>query len=250
MVLRYDIPPFIPEAAPRPPELRAVRQKTKERPATLRFERMLSLEDLQKHLTLLLTSRRVQGEEATNIREACDNVFGCDPWKYEPVLIDELFSERRNENNPEKIREIRGLIRAGSWMSYPRTTEKMALDDLAAIHRTETQDWHERIRHADPDTAKELTENRNELLAELAEINRAITEKTTGETLEPAARTIENLLGHQWYTMKKMMAANGLDWKTAQNHHLTATHIKEIEKLRALRDFIYYRLLYPTWAKE
>ncbi len=249
MVLKYDIPPFLPGAVSRTPDLKVVKKETKELPQRPRFEHIITIDELQKHFASLLASRRLQGAAADDIREACDNVFGCDPWKYEPVLLDELFTERRGSADPEKIKQLRGLIRAGSWMSYPRTTEKMALDDLSAIHRAETQEWHERIRHADPDTAKELAENRNELLAELAEVDRAITQKTTGDALDPAARTIEDLLGHEWYTVKQLMATKGLDWRSAQTDHLTATHIEEIEKLRALRDFIYYRLLYPTWAK-
>ncbi|MDQ7814963.1 MAG: hypothetical protein RDU25_04135 [Patescibacteria group bacterium] len=248
MALNFDMHPFLEAAVPQPRQLKPAERK-KETLALSRFERIISLEDLQNHLTSLLASRRLKGTEEQNVREACDNVFGCDPWKYEPILLDQLFAERRGAADPEKINRLRGLIRAGSWMNYPRTTEKMALEDLAVVRRSETQDWHERIRHADPDTSKELAKNRDELLEELTEAEQALTKKTTGDGLDPAARTVEDLLGHEWFSMKQLIAANGLNWQAARTHHLTAARIQEIERLRALRDFIYYRLLYPTWAK-
>ncbi len=211
---------------------------------------MLTLDDLKDHLNLVRASRRLQGEERQRISEACDNIMGCDPWKYEPFLLDELFLERNGNNDTDKVHKLRGLIRAGSWMTYPRLSAQDAEEKLNAVRRSEQQDWEWRMRHADPDTAKEIKHNRDEQMDEFQQISSAIRRGDLGESLEDCARNIEGLLGHDWYELKKNMAAKGLNWKTAPTDPITARLFSEIQNLRELRDYVYHRLLYPKWARR
>jgi len=200
------------------------------------LERLHQLPDLHDHLV------------AIGHPEACSGIFTCDPWKYEPILLDELISERAGANDPTRLAEIRGLIRAGSWMSSPRTETKDAQADLRDVALREDQDWNARIRHADPDTAMELKQNHAQLKEELRRVEAALSAGSLGEVLEGSVRTIENLNASLWLQLRKLMAANGLDIQTAKSHPTARLCLEELEYIRPLRNFLYYRRLYPKWA--
>lgn len=253
MAFKYDQNPFTSTNRPAPVNS-PTRKKTPERarettPSRPDLEHIANLYDLEDHLQSVRVKLKDKPAEQRLIADACDNVMGCDPWKYEPFVLDELFAERRKAGDPEAVRRLRGLIRAGSWTSYPRPTQVDVLRDLADVRRTENQDWDWRLRNADPDSAKEIREDRDEQSAELFSLERAIENGDLGETLETHARSIEDLLGHAWFSLKKLMAAKGLDWKQAETDPATSQLFHEIQKLRPLRDYVYFRLLYPKWAK-
>ncbi|MBI5655128.1 hypothetical protein HZC53_05775 [Candidatus Uhrbacteria bacterium] len=253
MAFKYDQNPFTLTDKPAP-EVSRTHKKTPERtreasPSRPDLEHIANLYDLQAHLQSVRAKLKNKPAEQRLIADACDNVMGCDPWKYEPYLLDELFRERRNNTDPETVPRLRGLIRAGSWTSYPRPSQKDILHDLADVRRAEAQDWDWRLRNADPATAKEIREDRDEQAAEFTALEHAVGSGVIGEALEVHARTIENLLGHNWFALKKIMAANGLDWRQAETDPATSRLFHEIQKLRPLRDYIYFRLLYPKWAK-
>lgn len=182
--------------------------------------------------------------------DACAHVYRCDPWKYEPILLDDLIAERVGANDPVRINALRGLIRAGSWMTYEPVTESDVQRKLSDIQRREEADWMSRVRRSDPDTAKELLENMEEQREEFERVRRAIHEGVVGETLEDAVRTIENFNAFAWTEAKKTLAAKGLAWQDARRDPAVRPLIEEIEKLRAVRDLLYFRRIYPSWAAE
>ncbi len=255
MAFKFDthLNPFLlPQEQPAPessriPKIAEVKRETHQ--AKPELEHIANMSDLQAYLQVTRTKLRNRPEEQKRLAEACNNIMGCDPWKYEPFLIDELFRERREGNDPAEVRRLRSFIRAGSWMSYPRPTPDDVLSDIAKVRNSEQRDWDWRLRNADPDTAKEIRENRVAQQAEFTALEQAVQNELSGDDLEPHARNIENLLGHAWYSLKKLMAANGLDWKQAETHPAASHIFKEIETLRPIRDYVYFRLLYPKWAK-
>lgn len=255
MAFKFDthLNPFlVPPTPPAPESSRTPKIPEAKRevlPAKPELEHIANLSDLHGYLEVMRAKLRNKPEERQMLAEACDNIIGCDPWKYEPFLIDELFRERREGKDPVEIRKLRGFIRAGSWMSYPRPTPDDVLADIAKVRNSEQRDWDWRLRNADPDTAKEIRENRAAQQAEFTALEQAISEGISGDGLEPHTRNIEEILGHAWYNLKKQMAANGLDWKQAESHPATNHTFKEIETLRPIRDYLYFRLLYPKWAK-
>lgn len=253
MAFNLDRNPFAPTSEPPAPKSSRVRKlpeaKREILPARPKFERLYSFTDLQEFLAKARRDRRLAEGERQRLGEACDSLIGCDPWKYEPFLMDELFRERRENDDPEAVRRLRGLIRAGSWMSYPRATPTDIHEHLAAVRRTEFEDWNWKLRDADPDTAKEIKENRDEQAQEFNLTERSIAEGRRGEDLEEATRVVEDLLGHSWYRLKAAMAAHGLDWPAAEHHPATARLFREITELRPVRDYLYHRRLYPNWAK-
>jgi hypothetical protein len=265
MTFKLDRNPFaeIPEP-PAPESSRVLTVKKENRevlPAKPKLEHLHSFSDLQEFLDKARRDRRLMPEERARLGEACDSLVGCDPWKYEPFLMDELFRELRGEADPERIRELRGeadperirelrgFIRAGSWMTYPRQTPADVLGHLSAVRQAELEDWNWRLRNADPDTAKEIKDNRDEQARDFGLTEKAVAQGFCGEDLETATRIVEDLLGHSWYELKAAMAAHGLDWRAAEKHPATAKLFREISELRPVRDYLYHRRLYPEWAK-
>jgi hypothetical protein len=253
MTLSLDKNPFAKMPEPPAPESSRIRKppetQRESMPAKPQLEHLHSFTDLQEFLDKARRERRLPEEERARLKEACNNIMGCDPWKYEPFLMDELFRERRGNNNPEAVRRLRGLIRAGSWMTYPRQTPSDVLRHIADIRQAELEDWDWRLRNADPDTAKEIKENREDQARDFALVELAVTAGLSGEDLEDATRVIENLLGYSWYQLKAAMAAHGLDWKAAETHPATSKLFREISELRPVRDYLYHRRLYPNWAR-
>lgn len=183
-------------------------------------------------------------------KDACAHAYSCDPWKYEPILLDDLIAERAGANDPARINTLRGLIRAGSWMSYEPVTEEDVQKRLSAVQRREEEDWMSRVRRADPATAKEHLENMEEQKQEFERVRRAISDGVVGEGLEEAVRIIENFNAYAWTETKKTLAAKGLMWQDARRDPAVRPLIDEIEKLRAVRDLLYHRRVYPSWAAE
>lgn len=252
MVFIPERNPFSPAPGPAVPESSRVRKLPETgreaRPARPALEHLHSFKDLQAFLDQARRDRTLPRDERTRLGQACDNLIGCDPWKFEPYLMDELYRELRG-GDPEGIRRLRGLIRAGSWMTYPRQTPADVLGHLTAVRRSELQDWDWRLRNADPDTAKEIKENREEQAREFALVERAVAAGLSGPELEQATRLVEDLLGHAWYALKRELAARGLSWDAAAAHPATSRLFREISELRPVRDYLYHRRLYPNWAK-
>jgi len=212
-----------PFAPPTPPEERQVRVGPQ-------LERIHSLSDVITFLNERARRRNLPERDRKALAEACNDIAGCDPWTYEPFMLDELFRERRGSNDPARINELRGLIRAGSWMTYPRIGAKDALDDIAAIKRM----------HAE--------ESLSGLLAELSNAERAISKGIVGEGLERVTTSVENLCAQEWHAIKMQAATHGVTWKNAKENPNTARAATELDRLRPLRDFIYQRRLYPKWS--
>jgi hypothetical protein len=178
--------------------------------------------------------------------EACANLYRCDPWKYEPILLDELYKlKSRGDVDTKELNELRGMIRAGSWMTYERRPDREAIQGLGIAKEREQSDWLWKIRNADPDTAKEHAENRDQILADLERIERELHVGKVGEPLEGTVSSIESLMAGAWHELKKSAAMHGIAWEDVKKHPSTKALFEEIEALRPVRDLAYFRRLYP-----
>lgn len=210
-------------------------------------EHILTTADLQKELIELKRP------------DLCENIFKCDPWKVEPVLLDALLVERSKEEfaSPARIERLRKLIRAASWFTYERTDANAALRPFEEIVKQETKRQEERIgsrirdaiRSSDTTEAKELDtalEQEKRLFRQGVE---AFKQGKTGEEAEPAAQTVETLMFRAYGELKKLSIRHpGLSPEEAIHHPVGRAYAEEINTLRAARDWIYFRRCYPKRA--
>jgi hypothetical protein len=165
-------------------------------------------------------------QDISLLERACSEVYSCDPWKYEPVLLDALIIAREAEAPQEDIDRLRALIRAGSWMQYQRQDEEAVLAVLRRLRRREPASWEARLAAAEAQWEA----------------------RETGPALEPAVRPIEDLSLRAWLMLKQAAGAHGLD------HLSDASHVRmlrdELQDLRIARDALYFRRLYPNIARK
>jgi len=193
--------------------------------------------------------------------EACESVFRCDPWMVEPIVLEELMleSSKGTTADPARIERLRGLIRAGSWMSYDRTEPDDAYRQFAVIVKRELERRNAEVsrqaqdaeRASDPELAHEL---RNAFEDEKALFERglkAFRDGAAGKDAEPAARTIEYLFIRDYMALKQLAIRHpGLTLDDARRHPVGRPFAKEIEQLRPARDWAYFRSVYPGRARK
>lgn len=244
------------------PNLQKINQSLKEHPETS-----------PKRLSLL-ASRHAVLERAKQLQQAakeCDR-FECHPWSYEAFLLEDLTQERaKDEPDQEHLNHLRGLLRAGSVLAKDTLstgqeahivkTNAEALSLIGKAQRIEMEYWDWRLqmtspRHVDPEAAGEIQDYREKELHELDLVRQAIERNTLSDALEPAIRTVEDIHGRlfqlyadaeqQWQHLP-MNARGSADAKKAatQRNHWRDAYLS----LRPLRDFLYYRRLYPVQAK-
>ncbi len=184
------------------------------------IEHLATVRDLEAYLAQEL-AHATDPAERKRLETACSEAYSCDPWKYEPVLLDRLIALRQADGDQEDIDRLRGLIRAGSWMQYQRHDDAAVLEDIR------------RLRRAEPE--------RGDALQEAA---RLYADKVVGVELEWAAQLIEDLDLRAWLNLKKLAHAHGQGTDADTVHQRLLR--QEIEDLRAVRDAFYFRRLYPT----
>jgi len=211
------------------------------------------LQELQKKLTADEKEQKDTSRLKTRIakiEKACVGEYTCDPYQYEPELFEMLNHEKTHSADPEKINELRGLIRAGSWMTYERMKPAAVIELINKLKTLETEGKNFLMRRADPDTYKELNQNLKETLDELELIATSLRLNKTGDELEEAARIMEDLSTKAWSMLRLTMDQHQISLQDTQSHALTNPLIKEIETLGPVRDLVYFRRIYPKWAAE
>jgi len=205
------------------------------RPKAERVERLHSMEDLRAYL---IDQKHPEG---------CVNAFFCDPWDYEPVLLDKLIHARAAEADQTEIDTLRGLIRAGTVMTSPRLKPSEVFERMERIRALEDADWSARIEQArrDPTTADDLARDHREQQAELAHVTSALRDGVSGEELESAVRIIEDLNAHTWKELGTLLAQHKTNLAAARESHLVKPIVHKLEILRSVRDTLYFRRLYP-----
>ena len=158
-----------------------------------------------------------------------------DPWKTEQHLLSDLVAAKRSQDHV-RIELLRGLLRAGSWFSYPRPTTASLKERMRGVRMSEETRWSQDIRSLDPDTAKERIEDRDEFFAALASIDRALFDHRSDE-LDRAIELVERMQIERWHLIQMGMAAHGIPTiERAKKSRYLADAIEELELLRPIRD--------------
>lgn len=228
--------------------------------------RFRSAKDLQAHL-----------EHVSKLPDACKQVIQglseCDPWKYEGTLLNELH-DHREKGREKQADNIRELIWIGSVQTYERKDEKKILREideirflamhakptkqraeeaLPNVRRKQEEKWKEKLGYAyhhplESYETKAKAASANEMLEKIAEDLR---DNVLGSKLEASVRFVEDLQLKAWLKLQQFVASHGVsleELREEQNPHALAL-LQEVEDLRHVRDFLYYRRLHPDWAR-
>lgn len=180
---------------------------------------------------------------------ACSEAFSCNPWKYEPLLLDDLLKARIMQS-ADDIQQMRGLIRAGSWNTYQHESESDILQRLKTLRSITEYHRQTLIRTSDPTTSREHHEDLQEELAAIDHVISDVRNGVTGEALEASVKTIENINVTSWHDLKRHHAIRGEQPRPDAPDALTKQLYQEIALIRPIRDLLYLRRLYPVLAQK
>lgn len=186
-------------------------------------EHLYLIHDLQAYLAEPRMQERAF--ERFQRETACADVFQCDPWKYEPLLLDDLLKARTFQS-PEEIHQLRGLIRAGSWNTYEHQEQDDILKRLKELREIEKQEA--------PHIDRVIADIRNNVI---------------GEALEISVHTIENMNVTAWHQLKRYHGIRGEQAHIEKPNALTEQLHAELTLIRPIRDLLYFRRLYPILAQ-
>ncbi|MFA4954751.1 MAG: hypothetical protein WC641_05555 [Patescibacteria group bacterium] len=247
------------------PQEKAIEQRFRERAHAgikeSEIERLPTVFDLHAYL------------EGQSHVEACASAFSCDPWKYEPILYQDLGlllleredteDELRKTDLTRLIAKLRGFIRAGSWMTYDRIDLKREMPKFDAALARHTHDLDRNLRSIqdqiddtklqayDAAWSQELTDERDRLrrlAAVFKLIPEALHDGVMGDALEEAVRAFDAIYGRLSLSLRGVSAAHGSDKASDGNKNIAQLR-REVDALRPLRDVLYLRRLYPNLAK-
>ncbi len=190
-------------------------------------EREPKLERLPGHDALIHYLQRLgRGED-------CTDELHCNPERYEPALMDDLYAARREEDG-EALRGVREVIWAGSWRLH-KTHDPLLAARLADALKSGVLHERSNVERTNPEDAHEM----DETVAELDAVARALRNLETGDRIEPALKTIED-----WFavTLARTQTGRALPRMREKAEN-------ELKTLRLIRDELLYARLFPEWAK-
>lgn len=202
-------------------------------------------------------------------------VYNHNVWAWEPELIDDL-ERAKAKRDDDATKDLRSLIRSGSWDSHAPTDEQQAFK-LA-------EQWRKKLEKQPADSQLELTAVMNPDLEPVRQLSELFSSKQAkcGPETEQAAAFLETKLREAWKIFnatyretekrfKKECLANNdrfadypLEWPHEKFHTAIAKSVKgpvsgheydftelyeaqrRIVELRQMRDQAYYHLLYPN----
>ncbi|OGL78608.1 hypothetical protein A3E39_01585 [Candidatus Uhrbacteria bacterium RIFCSPHIGHO2_12_FULL_60_25] len=189
-------------------------------------EREQKLEHLPGHDALIHYLQRLgRGED-------CTDELHCNPERYEPALMEDLYASRRAEDEAA-LREVREVIWAGSWRLH-KTHDPLLAARLAEALKSGVEHERSNVERTNPEDAHDM----DETVAELDAVARSLRNLETGEGVEPALKTIED-----WFAVTLA--------RTQINRALPRIREKaenELKTLRLIRDELLYARLFPQWA--
>jgi len=194
-------------------------------PASIQVRNPFRAQEPEHMDIMALTTELAAYLAHTGHPKACARISDCDPWKYEPFVLDDLIRERITSNRLSHIKKLRELIRAGSCMTYPR----MSTDDV--LHNLQ------------------LLKHHGERPESINQLRQSIQSHILGQELEAAAELVENISVRLWLQLKQLIVLHAIPDEQLRGHYLTRPLYQEIEFLRPVRDLLYYRLLYPNQAR-
>jgi len=218
----------------------------------------------------------LETEEALNayLRERhpnapCIKQRTCGILDIESLLMGDLIAARRQERPVEDINRLRAFLRVSSWKNHARFAGseemKLLLEAVrkAADAKARAEHFRELRRHAvgqrnlaaipsDVDSQKDADERLAEIGNELDLVERALGKPLLGDDAEPAALAMDDLIGsaiHESVQDRKFPAKK----KPAvfrKPGAKTSQPLTYLDRLRVLRDQIYFQRLYPHLASK
>jgi len=215
-------------------------------------------------------------------RDAFNRVIA-ETSQYQPTLwmVEKLLGNKRDlaQTRPAEsgmADRFRGLIRATSWRTYDRPST-YELNVLAHTLLNDILGRQQELRQKGlPDDAKNLDDARNMANAICQSLprerqGRTIRPAVIGSDAHPALEAIESFYGREWDRFWDLVKQNSIAWDDlaesmlatpSRPQRLRAKGIppaavnalqktaETIQRLRPLRDQIYFQYLYPGWFTE
>lgn len=176
------------------------------------FEHLLTTLDLRKYLE----------EKHPKRADICKYPIGCEIGDVEPVLLADLNREKEVRSiSKDRVNHLRKILRASSFRSHSQEN-KTALTRIAESLVNEVADKQRELARTEPEEAKEYDDIRR--MAE--DIVRVLQRPLYGEEAETAVLAVEHF------------------FDVAKRERKDAA---TINRLRALRDQLYFQHLYPKW---
>lgn len=243
--------PFKPESAP--PSFDSLADRANRIKEQLR---QLEAADMQKKPK---PPQRIPGQKAVRDflekefpkdpkkKELCPYPGACDIWPVEDILLKDLNEAKAK--SPEKVNELRKLIRAASWEAHKqkRTGEMVA---RARKFKDELEAQYAEVAKTDPEEANETWKPLAEHARDMYE---ALRDGTGGEEAEAGTvgaeiifdrelQKVLNTLNHRRMTVEEALAlpASNPTRKIVERFS---------EEMRPIRDQIYYQRLFPGWRE-
>lgn len=145
--------------------------------------------------------------------DLCPDLYNCDKWKVEPVLLEHLDKQKRAKSKNTQL--ARGIIRALSNFPPNRDSDEEVLRALG--------------------TEKRLKEDLWEKIEEIFGSIRF----GDDPVLEEAVQAVES----EYASLMKR-------WHVLEDSPMKDELRKEIERLRPIRDRLYLRRVHPAYAKS
>ena len=190
-------------------------------------------------------------------REICKNIFLCNTWDAEPLLLDDLQTAK-SEGNSEDADRVREMIRAASWMRNPRTDQTIALDVAQEILKQDEERHKEHARFLEKGKQTELAIVDPDIEGMEAVIKTVKNVECENQT-DRAVTYIEERLEREW---EKFLSAyeqsSPKEWEGGNKRwpdlgvqlpKKLEEQSRQISKIRQIRDQIYYQRLYPQLCK-
>lgn len=226
--------------------------------------------ELEKYATARTVGGRMHERPAGELEKAvpvpktreqlCDNIFKCNPWDAEPLLLDDLNEVKRN-GTQEDINHVREMIRAVSWGSphQPRTDRPTAAK-LALELQEEAEQQH--VAHRKLENGKKQTELSimDPDVVGMEDVVATLTDKQKAGHLENAIEYIESRIEAEWKNfIKAYELSDAKTWPEKKKYwpgigvqlpEPVKSAADRVIRLRRIRNQLYFHLLYPVLASH
>lgn len=189
--------------------------------------------------------------------EICNNIFLCNTWDAEPLLMDDLDAAKEN-GRLEDADRVREMIRAASWMRNPRTDQGIALEVAKEILTLDEQRHKEHAKLLEKGSQAELAIIDPDIEG-MEQVVRTIQNVDCETKTDRAVTYIEERLSQEWKTfLDAYEQTPAKEWEGGKKQwpdlgvqlpKKLEVQSQRISKIRQIRDQLYYQRLYPQLCK-
>ncbi|MCC7522797.1 hypothetical protein IT407_03295 [Candidatus Uhrbacteria bacterium] len=189
--------------------------------------------------------------------EICKNIFLCNTWDAEPLLLDDLELAKA-DGSAEDADRVREMIRAASWMRNPRTDQTIALTVAQEILKQDEAQHKEHARFLEKGKQTELAIVDPDIEG-MEHVVKTIEQVDCESQTDKAVTYIEERLAREWDKfLNAFEQSSETEWEGGkktwpdlgvQLPQKLEAQSRQISKIRQIRDQIYYQRLYPQLCK-